>query len=91
MTLFWVGALLVMAGSLGVYLSSPNQSLSQAAFSRRAAGWGGGVVMLAGQAVLLGWAGPATAVFIALTAASLVWSIVPLLALWLRMRAEAGR
>ncbi|WP_404478980.1 hypothetical protein [Novosphingobium sp. BL-52-GroH] len=91
MTMFWAGALLVMAGALMVFLSSPNQSLTGAAFPRRACGFGGGAAMLAGQGVLLGWAGPATAVFIALTAASLVWSVVPLIVLWLRMRQEARR
>ncbi|PNU02705.1 hypothetical protein [Novosphingobium guangzhouense] len=91
MSLFWIGALLVMAGSFLVYLASPNCSPTVSVAARRASGWGGVATMLAGQFMLLCWAGPATAIFIALTFASLVWSVVPLLALWLRMRREAGR
>jgi hypothetical protein len=89
--LFWIGAPLVMAGAFLVYLASPNCSAATTVGMRRASGWGGGAVMLAGQIALLCWAGPATAVFIVLTFASLVWSVVPLLALWLRMRQEGGR
>ncbi|MEE4451005.1 hypothetical protein [Novosphingobium resinovorum] len=89
MTSLWIGIGLVMAGALLLYLSSPNQSVTP--LPRRACGRGGAAVLLAGQGVLLAWAGPATAVFIALTFASLVWSLVPLLALWLRARGEAGR
>lgn len=91
MTLFWIGAILVMAGAFLLYLASPNQTFIAAALPRRACRWFAGTVLLAGQAVLLGWAGPATAVFIALTFASLVWSIVPLVFMWLGARRAAER
>ncbi len=91
MTLFWIGAALVMAGAFLLYLASPNQSVTAATLPRRALAWGGAAGLSGGQAVLLGWAGPATAVFIALTFASLVWSIVPLVFLWLGTRNGAKR
>lgn len=91
MTMFWIGAVLVMAGAFLLYLASPNQPVTGTALPRGACGWGGAAGLSAGQVALLSWAGPATAVFIALTFACLVWSIVPLVFMWLRARIESGR
>lgn len=78
-----IGIILVAAGALAIYLAHPNQVLASRTLPRTAK-WSGGVALLLGLAILLSWAGPATAVFIAITDAMLVWTLVPLAAAWLR-------
>ncbi|MFC0205827.1 hypothetical protein [Novosphingobium soli] len=84
--LAWLGACLVAAGALALYLAAPHQVLVAPGGPRRSFGWAGVALLVLGLVALLNWAGPATAVFIAFTFASLVWTLVPLLAAWLRHR-----
>lgn len=87
-TIAAVGAFLVMAGAVNLYLASPNQRLTRTPVRRRSAGWAGAAAMIAGVTLLLKWAGPATAIFIALTVAMLIWSFVPVAAAWARRPGE---
>lgn len=82
--IFVPGALAVSIGALLLYLASPNQRLRTREKGRRSTAWAGLVLVLAGIAALLIWAGPATAIFIALTFAMLVWTFVPVAAAWWR-------
>src|SRR5690606_37352012 len=84
-----IGSMLVVAGALALYAASPQQQLLQSSVSRRGSTWSGAVGLLGGLVVLLRWAGPATAVFIALTLASLVWTLVPPIAAWVRRTKES--
>lgn len=90
MLLAWTGILMTAAGALALYLASPHQQALTAPRSPRVLGWAGAGGLLLGLVMLLNWAGPATAVFIMLTAAMLVWSTVPLVAAWVRHRGEKG-
>jgi uncharacterized membrane protein len=87
----WIGAALVLAGAAALYLASPNQRLVFSPLPRRRIGWSGAVAIGAGLALLLQWAGPATAVFTAATLAMLVWSVVPPIAAWARRPKEDNR
>lgn len=78
------GMVLSLLGGLILYLASPNQLLWTRALPRRLLALAGAGSTFAGLVLLLRWAGPATAVFIAFTAVMLVWTIVPLAAAWLR-------
>ncbi|MCC2977951.1 hypothetical protein LK533_14870 [Sphingomonas sp. PL-96] len=82
MILAWTGAVLVMAGALACYAAAPHQKLLARPGRSRAPV--GALLLVLGTALLLQWAGPATALFIACTLAMLVWSVVPLAAAWAR-------
>lgn len=86
----WAGGLLVLLSSLTLYLASPNQRLTGRELPRRALGWSGLALFATGLALLLQWAGSATSVFIALTAAMLLWSVLPLAVAW-RRGAQGGK
>ena len=77
-----IGIVAVMAAALALYAASPQQRLTSRAMPRRVLGWGGIAGLLIGLAALLQWAGPATAFFIVLTLAPLVWTVAPPLAAW---------
>ena len=79
-----IGIAMVTAGALALYAASPQQRLTAGPLRRRAFGWGGAVALGLGLVSLLQWAGPATAVFIALTVAPLVWTVAPPVAAWWR-------
>ncbi len=79
-----VGMIVTIAAALALYAASPQQRLTARALPRHLLGWGGLAALLLGLVALLQWAGPATAVFIVLTLAPLVWTVVPPLAAWLR-------
>ena len=78
------GMAIVIAGSLALYLASPQQLLVKRTLPAPILGWTGLVLVFAGLGLLLQWAGPATAVFVAFTLAMLIWTVVPLLPAWLR-------
>ena len=80
----WIGGALVVLASTMFYAASPNQKLLTAIPPRRALAWGGGALFLLGALLIGRWAGPATTVFIALTLAMFVWSVVPLGIAWRR-------
>jgi hypothetical protein len=85
------GGGLALAGATLVYLAAPNQRLAVALLSRRTLAGGGLLTLLIALALLLGVAGPTTAVFIWMTLAMTVWSIVPLAAAWARRPKENAR
>lgn len=90
MLLAWTGILMTAAGALALYLASPHQQALTDPRPPRVLGWAGAGGLLLGLVMLLDWAGSATAVFITLTAAMLVWSTVPLAVAWVRQRGEKG-
>jgi hypothetical protein len=79
-----IGMATAVAAALALYAASPQQRLTRRNLPGAALGWGGLVGLAASLAILLQWAGPATAVFIMLTLATLVWTLVPPAAAWLR-------
>lgn len=86
----WVGGLLVLISSLMLYIASPNQRLTGRTPPRRMLARFGLAFFAIGLVLLLQWAGHATAVFIALTAAMLLWSVLPLAIAW-RRGAQGGK
>lgn len=85
------GGLLALFSSVLLYLASPNQRWGKLPFPPRLAGWGGLLFLVAGTAMMLRWAGPATAIFIVMTLAMTVWSLVPLVVAWLRREPEGRK
>lgn len=84
------GSAIVMVSALALYAASPQQRLTMRKLPRKVLCWGGLLGMVAGLMALLQWAGPATAVFIALTLAPLVWTLVPpIIAWWHRPKGDA--
>lgn len=91
MILALAGGLLAVLASGLLYLASPNQRWGDLPFPPRLAGWGGVAFLLAGTALMLRWAGPATAIFIVTTLAMTVWSVVPIAVAWWRRGAEGKK
>jgi len=78
------GGLLVVISALLLYLAAPHQKWSTLPFPPRVAGWSGLAALGGGLALLLSWAGVATACFIAMTLLMTAWSIVPAALAWRR-------
>jgi hypothetical protein len=81
---------LLVAGALALYATTRHQALlpNPAPQTVGRAGW------LLVSAALIGFlnvAGPATAVFIWMTALMFVWSLAPVIAKWLRWKKEGAR
>ena len=88
MVLQSIGIVLTLLGATALYASTPHQKLlvrTASPIAWRLVGW---AVLISGLLALLFWAGPATAVFIWVTMATLAWSLVPLSAAWWRHRQE---
>lgn len=81
------GGLLVLLGALALYAASPNQKLLKQP-AGKAVLWGGLAVLLIGTILLFTWAGPATAIYIMMTLAMFVWTVVPMAAAWARRPRE---
>jgi hypothetical protein len=77
------GALIVVSG-VALYLAAPHQAWGALPLSPRAMGRCGAAILAVGFALLLNWAGVATAFFIAVTLLMTTWSIVPIAVAWLR-------
>ncbi|GEM_PF-1734992 len=90
MILALLAVALLIAGALLLYASTRHQALLAKPASRRAGLMGGGLV-LGALVTFEGVAGPATAVFIWLTGLMLLWSLIPILAKWIRWKVEARR
>jgi membrane protein implicated in regulation of membrane protease activity len=73
---------LVLTGAICCYLASPNQRWLKAPVRRLA--WVGGAAILMALALLLQWAGPATAIFIVVTLAMLILTVAPVVIAWVR-------
>ena len=82
------GGLAAAAGASLLYLASPNQQATRRRPPRRRLAATGAAAEGLALICFLQVAGPATAVFIWMTVAMLVWSIVPLLAAWRAAGAE---
>lgn len=82
------GIVLTLLGATALYASAPLQKLLAPTASPKASRLVGWAVLALGLLALLFWAGPATAVFIWVTMATLAWSLVPLGAAWWRHRQE---
>lgn len=76
------GLVLTLLGAALLYRAAPNQALRPGQPAGRWIGRGGWGATLLGLLALLTWSGPATSVFIWLTALMLVWSLLPLAAAW---------
>jgi hypothetical protein len=74
--------LLATAGAGMIYAGARHQLLVAA--PRPVLRWAGGAALLLALVVMIGWFGPATAVFAWATLAMLVWSVLPLAAAWRR-------
>lgn len=83
-----LGVLAGGVGALGFYLASANQKLLARSWSLRTGLSAGAVGTIVSLAAFLRITGPATAVYLLLTLAMLVWSLVPLLLGWWRYRRE---
>jgi hypothetical protein len=83
-----LGGAAALAGAVLLYLASPNQRAATWRGARPRLALAGAAAELAALACFLLVAGPATAVFIWLTAAMLFWSVGPLLTAWRRAREE---
>lgn len=77
------GALIVLSG-VALYLAAPHQAWGALPVLPRSIGWSGVAILAVGLALLLGWAGIATALFIAATLLMTTWSIVPIAVAWWR-------
>lgn len=77
-----IGAILVIISALLLYAASPNQLLRSKVDDPKPLVATGSTGLVLGLVLILQWAGPATSVFIALTLAMTVWTIVPLGAAW---------
>lgn len=85
------GVLLSAVGASALYLASPNQRATARALPRTLLMLAGYALLIAGLIALLQWSGPATAVFIWVTVATLVWTLVPPIAAWLRQPKDDAR
>lgn len=80
-----IGGGLAGIAALLVYLAAPNQQLLASPLrARRLLRLAAMLCLGLSLGLLRQWAGPATAVFIVLTAVMLVWAVVPLAAAWRR-------
>lgn len=84
MLLVWTGLFATLAGTIALYGAAPHQKLLPRRPRPAPWLWSGIAGCGLGLALLLGWAGPATAIFMWLTTAMTSWSLVPLLCAWLR-------
>lgn len=84
-----LAGLLACVGAVLLYLASPNQRWTGAAVPGRRLAVGGAGTLVLSLALLLGLAGPATAIFIWMALAMTMWSIVPLAVAWRRRRGAA--
>lgn len=85
------GGVLVVLAALLLYLAAPHQQWGALPMRPGACGWSGAAALVVGTVLLLGWAGAATAIFIALTLLMAVWSVVPVaIATW-RFRRQGIR
>ncbi|EMD83302.1 hypothetical protein [Pacificimonas flava] len=85
-----LGCGMVLAACVLIYAAAPHQELAGGEMPRKSLGLLGAVLMGAGLLVLLTWAGKATAVFIGLTVAMLIWSLLPLALAWKRARRDGA-
>ena len=85
------GGIVILAAAIALYLASAHQQLAPGLRGGRRLGWGGLVALVIGTALILRWSGPATAIFIAVTLAMLVWSVLPPVIAWWRGAPESRR
>jgi len=85
------GGVLVLLSALLLHLAAPHQQWGALPVRPALCGWSGAGALAIGTALLLGWAGPATAIFIALTLLMTVWSIVPVAIAWWRFHRQGAR
>lgn len=85
----WTGGAVIIAAALMLYATSPNQKLLRST-ARHPVVWCGAGLLTAGLLLVGQWAGTATAMFITMILAMLIWSIVPLATAWWRNR-QGGR
>ena len=90
MLLTLVATVLLLIGCLAVYAATKHQALL-AKPAPPPVGMVGGGLILSALAAFLCVAGPATAVFIWMTATMLVWSLVPIAAKWIRWKTGESR
>lgn len=83
-----IGALLTMIGAFLLYGGADNQRLSARGGRRPAFRIAGGAAFVLALPFLFGGLGPATAIFMWLILAMLIWSIVPLALAWWRRPKE---
>jgi hypothetical protein len=88
MMLAWIAICIVVTAAISLYLASPDQTVTTGEMPRVALNWIGWTALGLGIAALLGWGGCGPAVFALLAFAMVAWSVVPLIAAWLRHARE---
>lgn len=78
--------ILAAVGASLIYAGSRNQVLIPASTMQRKLLFTGIAVLIISLVIMLQWFGPAAAIFIWLTVAMLMWSIVPIAAVWWRSK-----
>ncbi|WP_250458663.1 hypothetical protein [Microbulbifer litoralis] len=82
---------LMALGALALYLASPNQRLLSRPLPRRPLAAAGGAMLAVSLYLLLQYSGAAAAVFILVTGAMLVWTVLPMaIAYWRHGRNPAN-
>jgi hypothetical protein len=75
---------LALGGAFACYAGGHHQRLTNSGSGRPSWRVGGAAMLAVALVLMVGWFGPATAVFAWMTFAMLIWSIAPLVAAWLR-------
>ncbi|MCW8125549.1 hypothetical protein [Microbulbifer halophilus] len=88
--LLFSAGFLIALGSLALYLASPNQRLLSRPFPRRPLAIGGSVALVAALSLQLQYSGAAAAVFIVVTGAMLIWTLLPMAIAYWRHRRQAN-
>lgn len=85
----YAAVVLIAISATLFYLGSANQRLLSRALSAKLSAGAGTACGAVALVLLLGYSGPATAVYILLTGLMLLWTVVPLTIAYLRHRGEA--
>jgi len=80
-----------VAGTLLLYLATPHQKLTRRPLPKTPALVGGGAALVLALVLFLQLTGPATAVFVLMTAVMLLWSLPPVLFAWRRHRRKPAK
>ena len=86
-----LGCLCAAVAAVLLYLAAPHQKWGALPCRPGLLGWAGALSLALGTMLLLGWAGPATAIFILLTILMTIWSVVPVAIAWRRGAPEGKR
>jgi len=81
-----LGLICAVTGASALYLASPNQQMLAQRIAPRIGCMLGIAALIVSLTSFLQVTGPATAVYVLLTAVMLIWTVLPLAFAWLRKR-----